>query len=239
MKKAIIIGASSGIGRELATVMSRHGYVVGIAARRLELLRELQKELPTESHVKIIDVTRPAEAMAGVRELISEMGGTDAVVVSSGISIHNPPLRWESEKETLEVNVVGFTAMMNVAFNYFCERGGGHIVGISSFRGLRGGGSSPAYNASKAYQSNYLEGLRVKSRKLGKMIDVTDIRPGLVVTPMTAGRSENLLVAPVAKAARQIFQAIERHDTTCYVTKRYRLVACLLRAAPYSLYSRI
>src|SRR4051794_40183403 len=112
-KKAIVIGASSGIGRELAAVMSRHGYAVGIAARRVELLHELQKELPTESYVKMVDVSRPVEAMAALRELISEMDGTDAVVVSAGISMHNPPLLWQSELDTIAVNVVGFTAMVD------------------------------------------------------------------------------------------------------------------------------
>jgi len=239
MKKAVIIGASSGIGRELATVMSCHGYTVGLGARRVELLCELQDELATPSHVEMIDVSRPQEAMERMKSLIAAMGGIDLVVISSGISIHNPSLEWEGEAETVDVNVVGFSAIVNVAFNHFCERGKGHIVGISSFRGLRGGWSSPAYNASKAYQSNYLEGVRVKARKIGKEIVVTDVRPGLVLTPMTASRKEGVLVAPVAKAARQIFAAIERGASTCYVTPRYWLVACILRALPFSVYSRI
>jgi len=238
-KKAIIVGASSGMGRELARVMSVRGYAVGLAARRLPLLRELQAELPGESHAKMLDLSDPPGAMQALAELIEEMQGVDVVVVCSGISIHNPELAWESELETVEVNVVGFAAMVNVAFRYFCARGTGHVVGITSFRALRGGWSSPAYNASKAFQSNYLEGVRVKARKLGKRIDVSDIRPGLVLTPMTAGRRVGLLVAPVSRAARQIFRAIERREAVCYVTGRYSLVACLLRALPYSLYSRI
>jgi short-subunit dehydrogenase len=238
MGNTIIIGASSGIGRELARVLAAKGHTLGLAARRLDALNELRREIPRRSFAKRIDVSEPVEAMGLLRELVAEMGGIDLVVINSGISFHNPDLSWEPENDTVRVNVVGFTAMAAEAFRYFCEKGEGHIVGISSFRALRGGWSSPAYNASKAYVSNYLEGLRVKARRLGRNIHISDIRPGLVATPMI-GKSEGLLVASARKAAVQIAEAIERREPMAYVTRRYRIIAPLIRSMPYSIYSRL
>ncbi|SNB46859.1 SDR family NAD(P)-dependent oxidoreductase [Geobacter sp. DSM 9736] len=238
MKNSIIVGASSGIGRELAHALAAKGHTVGLASRRTDALEALQKEIPRKTYVRQIDLAEPEKAMDSLRELITEMGGMELVVISSGISFHNPDLMWESELDTINVNVVGFTAMATAAFRYFCEKGGGHIVGISSFRALRGGWSSPAYNASKAYVSNYLEGLRIKAKKLGKDIRISDIRPGLVATPMI-GKKEGMLVASAKKAADQIAEAIEKKEPVAYVTKRYRLIAALMRNMPDSVYSRL
>jgi short-subunit dehydrogenase len=238
MKKAIIIGASLGIGRELARVLSTRDYTIGLAARRLELLADLQKELPVKTHIKKIDIAQPTEAMRLLRELIEEMGGADLIIICAAICIYNPDLIWENELNTVNVDVVGVTAMVNVAFNFFCEKGSGHIVGISSFKALRGGGSSPAYNASKAFLSNYLEGLRVNSKKLGKNIFITDIRPGLVDTSMTS-RQKSLFVAPATMVASQICKAIENKETISYIPKRYNFIAYLMRNMPFCIYRRL
>ncbi|OGS07214.1 MAG: oxidoreductase [Elusimicrobia bacterium RIFOXYA12_FULL_51_18] len=237
MRKAIIIGASSGIGLELARRMYAKGYAVGLAGRRVELLKGLQKELQGRSYVKRIDVADPS-AMDQLKELIAEMGGADVVIVSSGTGFINPGLEWGKEKETIDVNVSGFAAMANVAFEYFRGRGSGHLVGISSIAAIRGGGEAPAYNASKAFASNYLEGLRQKAGKLKLPITVTDIQPGFVDTAMAQG--EGLFwVAPARKAARQIFSAIEKKKSHAYVTKRWRLIAWLLKLIPGRLYCKL
>jgi short-subunit dehydrogenase len=238
MKKAIIIGASSGIGRELASVLSANDYTVGLAARRLELLTELQKEMPEKSHIKRIDMAQTAEAMRLLKELIEEMGGADIIIICAAICIYNPDLNWENELNTVNVDVVGVTAMINVAFKYFCEKGSGHIVGISSFKALRGGGSSPAYNASKAFLSNYLEGLRVNSKKQGRNIFITDIRPGLVNKSMTE-RRKSFFVAPVKIVASQICNAIENKERISYIPKRYNFIAYLMQNMPFCIYSRL
>ncbi len=237
MRKAIIIGATSGIGRELAKLMAGEGFSVGIAGRRLELLQSLQKEFPDQIHIKRIDVALPS-AIELLKELIAEMGGADIIVISSGTGFINKDLEWAKEKETIDVNVTGFAAMANVSFEYFRGRGGGHIVGISSIAAIRGGSEAPAYNASKAFVSNYLEGLRQKASKMKFALTVTDIQPGFVDTPMAQG--EGLFwVAPPQKAAKQIFDAIKKKKSHAYVTKRWRLIAWLLKVLPNRLYSRL
>jgi len=234
MKKAIVIGASSGIGRELAKVLSQNGYVVGLSARRTKLLFELQKEIPAKTFIKRIDVTQTKEAMNLLEELISEMDGMDLIVINSGVLFPNP--NWEQEMETINVNVTGFAAMANIAMKYFCNRVSGHIVGISSIAALRGGLASPIYHASKAFVSNYLEGLRRKVSKLGVDAHITDIKPGYMDTRMTRGKIKSrkwlLMVAPSEKAARQVFEAIKNKRKHAYITKRWRIVAWLVKIMP-------
>ncbi len=237
-KKAIVIGATSGIGRELAKILSQNEYIVGLVGRRVELLSQLQQEIPATTYIKRIDVTRTAEAMNLLDELIREMGGLDLIVISSGVGFITPDLDWEKEKETIEVNVIGFMAMANVAFKHFLKQGSGHIVGISSIAALRGGGESPAYNATKAFVSNYLEGLRCKAINMGIPITITDIKPGFVNTAMAKGGGL-FWVTPVEKAAWQIWKAIDNKRKHAYITKRWRVIAWLLKIMPDWIYNRL
>lgn len=238
MKKAIVIGATSGIGRELAKLLSQNSYIVGLVGRRFDLLSELQREISTKTYIKRIDVAQTTEAMSLLEELIREMGGMDIVVISSGVGFINPDLNWEQEKETIGVNVSGFAAVANVAVKHFCKQGSGQIVGISSIAAIRGSGDSPAYNASKAFVSNYIEGLRQKVRKLRIPVTVTEIKPGFVDTAMAKG--EGLFwVAPPEKAAQQIFKAIEGKKKHAYITRRWRIMAWLLKIMPDWVYNRL
>ncbi len=203
MKKTIIIGVSSGIGRELAKILSMNGYIVGVMARRVKLLDELRNEVKGTLFVQKIDVSDIESAMEILTKLIEEMGGVDLIVISAGTGEINNELDWYLEYNTIKANVSGFTAMVNVAMHHFMEKGSGHLVGISSIAALRGGSESPAYNASKAFESNYLEGLRQKVRKSGLPITITDIRPGFVKTAMAKGDGIFWAAEP-DKAARQI-----------------------------------
>lgn len=238
MKKAIIIGASSGIGRELAKVFSRNGYVVGLTGRRIDLLISLQQELSTPSLVKRMDVSQTSEAMGLLEELIGEMDEVDLIVISAGVGFINSELEWEKEKATIDVNVAGFAAMANVAVKHFIRQSSGHLVSISSLAALRGSGATPAYNASKAFVSNYMEGVRQKVGKLKLPIVITDVQPGLVNTAMAQG--EGLFwVAPPEKAAGQIFDLIKSRRKHGYVTKRWRAIAWLLKVVPDSVYNKM
>lgn len=237
MKNAIVIGASSGIGKALARVLAENGYSVGLAARRLALLSELAGELPTPSFVKAIDVSKPAEAMPLLRALIAEMTDVELFVLSAGIGFVNPQLDWGLERGTIDVNVSGFAAMANVTATYLQSRGSGHIVSISSIAALRGNRTAPAYNASKAFMSNYMESLRNRFRNLKLPVVVTDVQPGFVDTAMAKGDGVFWAAAP-DKAARQIFAAVRRRKEHAYVTRRWRLVAWLMKAAPNWLLDR-
>ena len=238
MPKVIIIGASSGIGRELAKVLAKNGYSLGLVGRRMELLLSLQQEVALPSFIKQIDVSQPSLAMQLFKELIGDMNGVDLVVISSGVGFINTDLAWEKESATISVNVTGFAAIANVAMEHFISQGSGHLVGISSVASLRGSESSPAYAASKAFVSNYLEGLRKRVVKLQLPIIVTEVMPGFVDTAMAQG--EGLFwVASVEKAAQQIFKAIKNKKRHACVTRRWRIVAWLLKVLPEVIYLRL
>ena len=243
-KRAIVIGASSGIGRALALRLAREGYAVGVTARRLPLLLELQAEIGRRGPgsagcpVRQMDVSDTARAMTLLEELIGELGGVDLIVVNAGTGHINPELAWEPEAETLGVNVHGFAAMANVAYRHFVRRGAGHLVGISSIAARRGGGGAPAYNASKAFVSTYLDGLRHKLARLGSPVAVTDIQPGFVRTVMAQGPHVFWAASP-EKAAEQIWQAIRCRRKRVVITRRWRLIAWLMRLVPDGVYHRL
>ncbi len=236
-RKAIVIGASSGIGKALAVLLGREGYEVGLAARRLELLHEAQKEIPARTIVKRIDVSKTEEARHLLAEFIEEMGGADLIVVNAGILFNNQDFEWEKEKATIEINALGFAAMAHGAMEYFLKEGKGHLVGISSISAIRGEGDSPSYSASKAFASNFLEGLRVKAFVEKKEICVTDIQPGWVDTEMAKGE-ETFWMASPERAAEQIYSAIKNKRSHAYITRRWRLYAWLLKWAPRWAYPR-
>jgi short-subunit dehydrogenase len=235
MKKAIIIGASSGMGRELAKVLVRHDYIVGVTGRRTELLQELQAELSDKCHSRTMDVADTSTAIETFNSLIAEMGGIDLVVISAGTGHGTPDLQWSNERDTIDTNVLGFTAIADAAFNYFVKQGHGHLVGISSIAAIRGGRYAPAYNASKAFVCKYLEGLRHMAMKTRLPICITDIQPGFVDTRMAQG-DRIFWRASTEKAARQIYRAIERKKPHAYVTRRWRLIAWMLKLMPNCCY---
>lgn len=235
---AIVIGASSGIGLELARQLSASGYGVGLVARRGELLEQLARELSPPVWTRTIDVAETAEAMSRLRELIAEMKDVELFIISAGTGFLNPELEWEKERTTIAVNVAGFAAAANVAVEHLKQRGGGQLVGISSLAALRGSSAAPAYNASKAFVSNYLEGLRQMLRRRKLPITVTDVQPGLVDTRMAQGDKLFWVAAP-SEAARQILAAVRRRKQRVIVTRRWRLIGWFLKHAPDWLYRRI
>jgi len=237
-KKAIIIGASSGIGRELARILVKNDYMVGITGRRENLLSELQKENPEQYIYRAFDIRDLSKTAKNLRELVRELKGPDLFVISSGVGYINPELDAEPEFQTIDTNITAFTDLITYAFRYFRDHKGGHIVGITSIGALRGNKSAPAYNASKAYQSNYLEGLRQKAKSLNVPIYITDIRPGYVATDMAKG-DRLFWVATPEKAANQIYRAIHLKKRKAYVTKRWRLFAIMLKFFPGVLYEKL
>lgn len=235
---AVIIGASSGIGAGLARDLARQGYILGLVSRRDENLRMLAASLPTTTFTRVADIADCNSAMQVLGDLLRDMGGVDLVIITAGIGHENPDLAWPPEAETIAVNVTGFTAMAGVAMRHFLARGSGHLVGISSIAGIRADGRAPGYGASKAFVARYLQALRHKVAKQKLPIHVTEIQAGFVDTAMAKG--DGLFwIAPVNVACEQILQAIRRRHKHAYVTKRWRLIAWLLRLLPEWAYNRL
>lgn len=236
-KKAIIVGASSGMGKELCRILVRRDYAVGITGRRENLLRELKTESPDRILYRAFDIRDMSKTTKALRELIRELGGLDLLVLSSGTGFINEDLDPEPEFQTIYTNVTAFTDIMTFAYSYFQKHPPGHLVGITSVAAILGNASAPAYNASKAYQSNYLEALRMKAKKSRIPITVTDIRPGYVATDMARG-DHLFWVSSPAKAASLIYRAIRKKKRVVYISRRWRFFAILLKILPHCIYEK-
>ena len=239
MKKVIIVGATSGIGRELARVFVAKGYQVGVAGRRSELLAEIKEENPKQYFTKQIDVSDTEALPLLLNSLAHDLGGMDILINCAGVGKKNEELDFAIDKMIVETNVVGFTAVIDWAYNYLINKRGGQIVNISSVSGIRGHRfGSFSYSASKSYQMRYLEGLRHKLVKARIPIYVTDIRPGFVDTDMIP-KNRYFWVISANKAARLIFKSITRKRNVAYITKRWIIIVAIIKIFPGAILNRI
>lgn len=236
-KKIIIVGASSGIGRVMAEIYALKGDLVGITGRRENLLNELKEKYPKQIFVSCFDVTGN-DNQQKIKQLIDQLGGLDLLIYNSGYGDTSKELKWEIEQATIKTNVSGFVEIVSYAFNYFANKGSGQIAVTSSVAALRGNSWAPSYSASKAFISNYTEGLNIKAKRIHKNIVITDIKPGFINTKMAKGNGRFWIASP-EKAAKQIIKAIEKKKQVAYITKRWWLIAQLLKILPYNIYRRI
>jgi short-subunit dehydrogenase len=237
VKKIIIIGGSSGLGRGLAKIYAEQKHMVAVTGRREELLATLENEYPLNIITSAFDVTT-ADNKRQVELLIQKLGGLNLLIYNAGYGDPSLELIPETEQLTTLTNVNGFVEIVSYAFNYFVQQSHGHIALTSSISALRGNSWTPAYSASKAFMSNYAEGLFIKARKLKKNIVITDIKPGFIGTKMAKGNKQ-FWVAPVHKAALQIIKAIDKKKRVVYITKRWWLVAQIMKWLPFSIYKRL
>ncbi|MFK5958324.1 MAG: SDR family NAD(P)-dependent oxidoreductase [Lutibacter sp.] len=233
MKNALIIGATSGIGKELAKLLVADNYKVVITGRREKLLQEIKDSNSNQYIVKVHDVTNLDSCEALFNDVKNELKTIDLIVYSSGVGNPNYKLEWEKELPTLQTNIIAATKIYGLAYNFFRKQGFGHLVGISSIASIRGNRHVPAYFASKAFQANYLESLWLKGKRSKAKIVVTDIQPGFVDTSMAIGNT--FWMSTKEKASKQIYSAIKKKKKKAYITKRWRLIAVVLKIVPASL----
>lgn len=237
MKKAIIIGASSGIGREVASDFIRKGWRVGLIARRGALLADLRSIATERVSIVSCDINSD-KADDKLFSLIEELGGLDLYFHAAGIGRQNPLLDAQIEKDTLATNVLGFSRMIGLVFRYMADHGGGHIAVISSIAGVKGLAPAPSYSASKAFQSIYVQALEQLSVSRQLCIRFTDIRPGFVDTPLIAGSDFPMKMSSKV-VARKIIDAIEKQKHVVIIDWRYRLLVFVWRLFPNCLWRRL
>lgn len=224
MQKIVIMGASSGLGAELARLYTAAGHQVACASRKSD---------------HAIDVNSP-ESPAQLLALIEELGGMDVYIHVSGIGYDNPTLSVERELQIIETNSVGFARMVSTAFNYFAERGQrGHIAAVTSVAGTKGIGGMEAYSASKRFGSTYLQALRQRAVTSGQKIDITDIRPGWTRTPLLKPGEKYPLLMNSDRVCRKIFRAINRRRKVAIIDHRWATLVVLWRLLPDALWRHI
>lgn len=239
MPTAIVIGASSGIGRAIAELLHSRGFRVGIASRNAAALKEIAGSGEAQRWTWLAcDVTDTDAAVRAFAELSAELGTIDFVYLVAGTGFPNPGMKWEWEESTVAVNCVGFAAMAVAALRVFDEQRHGHLVAITSVAAVRSAGGAPAYGASKAFQSEYVSALRYRVMKKKLPVHVTEVRPGFVDTPMMKA-DKPFWVVDAKTAALGIVAAVDRRKRCAYVPQRWWWVALLLRAMPDWIYARV
>ena len=255
-RKAIVMGATSGISMEVAKELARKGWLVGIAGRREERLKEVTLSSENILCYKQIDVN-DEDAAEHLLELIEELGGIDLYFHSSGIGWQNTQLDEEKELATVQTNGLGFTRMVDTAYNWFARKVTDpeaiadeydrrqpdkhhpyRIACITSIAGTKGLGAAPAYSATKRFQNHYLECLTQQARMRHLPIRITDIRPGFVKTDLIAGASYPLQLDP-KDVASSIVRAIEKGKAVKVIDWRYAILVALWRLIPRWLWTRL
>ena len=237
-KKIIIIGATSGIGREVAFIYIAQGWKVGIAGRRSTELESLRAEAPSQVSAQVLDVTKE-DAPLKLQSLIEQMGGMDVFLLRSGIGKQNYDLQTDIELATAATNVEGFIRMTNAAYHYFEQQGHGHLAVISSIAGTKGLGAAAAYSATKGFQNIYMDALDQLARMQKLNIHFTDIRPGFVATPLLAGEKKYPMLMDAPIVALDIVRAIEKKKRVAIIDWKYRLLVSLWRLIPRWIWLRL
>jgi short-subunit dehydrogenase len=214
-KTVFLTGASSGIGEGLALALSKKGAVLGLVARRAELLRELAEKCEKSGGIARAypaDVTDPSAVEETFQEFFHEFSTIDVMIANAGIGgndestrNYHPP----SVKKVVDVNLIGAVNSVHAVLPRMLERGHGQLVAISSLAGFRGLPRSAAYSASKAGMTAFFESVRLDVKNKG--ISVTIIQPGFIKTPLTAGRANKMpFIMELDDAIPLFLKAIEK-----------------------------
>ncbi len=239
MKRAVIMGATSGMGQEVASILAGKGWKIGVAGRREEKLKELQQLFPQSIEYQVIDIEKD-NAPELLLSLVDKIGGMDLYFHGSGVGWHNEELDLSTELKTVSTNALGFTRMVDSAWHYFRQKGEGHIAVISSIAGVKGLGPAPSYSATKSFDNTYIQALAQLSRSSGLKIRFTDIRPGFVDTPLLdTSKHHYPMLMDQKKVARKIVRAVERKKRVAVIDWRYRILVFFWRLIPNCIWERI
>lgn len=235
-RKVLIIGASTGIGAALVRCHLEKGNAVIACSRHPESVLSRFENKCIEAYS--LDFTQVESARETLTSILQAGEPVNTAYIVSGTGDIEEILDFESVRTTLSINCNGFTLAAYLISNALESQRHGHLVGITSVAAVRGASAAPMYNASKAFQRSLLEGLRIRFKKSGLAISVTEVRPGFVDTEMMKADKPFWVCSP-KKAALQITSAVERKRETVYVSKRWRLIGVLLQLLPTFIYDKI
>jgi NAD(P)-dependent dehydrogenase (short-subunit alcohol dehydrogenase family) len=243
-RRAIVVGASSGIGAEIARQLAADGCAVALLGRREAELQRVAASIaaagPVRALVAVHDVTQYDAVPALLERLVQELGGLDLLVYAAGI-MHLPgegEYDFASDRAQIEVNLLGAMAWTTPVVAMFEAKRAGTIVGVSSIAGERGRRTFPGYSTSKAALTTWLEALRNRAARHG--VNVVTVKPGFVDTAMTANLERKPMIVPAPRAAALILSAARRGGSpSVFVPGVWWLVAMALRHLPSAIFRRL
>lgn len=242
-RRAIIVGASSGIGAALVQELARQGYCVAAVARREARLAEVCAAVNAADAGRALPYTHNVTDYDAIpalfQQIASDLGGLDLVVYVAGVQLRVEQDEYNFDKDAamVRVNLLGAIAWLNQAALRFERAGQGHIAAVSSIAGDRGRVGAPVYNASKAGLNTYLEALRNRLSRHG--VTVTTLKPGFVDTVLLANAPKTFWVISPEAAAAAIYRAIQHKKQVVYIPARWRLVSLVIRSIPSFIFRRL
>jgi NAD(P)-dependent dehydrogenase (short-subunit alcohol dehydrogenase family) len=244
MPRALVVGASSGMGAALARRLAAEGYAVALVARRKRLLDALRAEIDKAAGEKralayVHDVRDYDAVPELLRRIVADLGGLDLVVYASGVNF--PPglhgYNFRGDRDMLEVNLIGAFAWLNPIAAMFESAHAGRIVGISSVAGDRGRVGNPGYNASKAGLTSYLESLHNRLTRHG--VHVLTVKAGFVQTDMLKAAQKVMFPITAEKAAADIYGALRRRRQQIYTPWFWTWIMLVVRNIPSFVFRRM
>lgn len=242
-ERAIVVGASSGMGAAIARRLAAGGTAVALVGRRepeLEAVAAAIRAAGGRARVARHDVTNHDDVPATFERLVAELGGLDLVVYASGC-MHVPEegeYDFAKDRDMIEVNVLGAMAWTNLAAARFEAQRGGTIIGLSSIAGERGRRTMPGYTTSKAALTAWLEALRNRVSRYG--VNVVTVKPGFVDTVMTKHLARKPMLISAERAAELILAAARRGGSPSkFIPGRWGLVAFVVRNLPSFLFRKL
>ncbi len=214
-RKAIVTGASSGIGEATAAALAREGAAVALGARRKDRLEEVAERIGGNggtAHVFEVDVADESAARSLVEGAAAEMGGLDVLVNNAGLMLLGPvtgadPDEW---RRMIDVNLLGLLYCTHAALPIMGEGGGGHIVNVSSVAGRTAALGSAVYNMTKWGVVGFSEALRQEA--LYANVRVTCVEPGFVDTELQGHNENPVVVEATNKMREEIGEVLRAED---------------------------
>ncbi len=244
-KRALVIGASVGMGAALSLKLGREGYALALVARQKDKLEELCAQINGNGEKLALayphDVAKYKEVPALLRKIVAELGGLDTVIFLAGIN--HPPggmdkYNFENDRQMVEVNLIGAMAWLTPIAEMFQNAKAGQIVGIGSVAGDRGRVGNPGYNTSKAGLHTYLEALRNRLTRHG--VNVLTVKPGFVKTEMLkAAVGPTPFAIPVEQAVDDIYNAMRKRKQTVYTPFFWAYIMQIIRHIPSFIFRRM
>jgi short-subunit dehydrogenase len=244
LPKAVVVGASSGIGAAIARKLAQEGYMVALLARRQEQLDEMAEKinyLVGEKRAIFYehDVTDFKHISSMFQTVLRELQTIDVLVYNAGVQPSVGMSEFDAGKDhaMIDVNLKGAVAWLGEAAVLFERMGQGHLVGISSVAGDRGRVANPGYNASKAGLSAYLEGLR--NRLTRKGVHVLTVKPGYVDTDLLPPNAGPFKAVPPEKVAEDVWRAIKWRRQVIYSPWWWRYILLVVQHIPSVIFRRM
>lgn len=236
MNRIVIVGATSGLGLELARRYAAKGWKVGACGRHTSPLAELASEFPGQVVAAPLDVNSP-NGPELLRDLVENLGGMDVYLHVAGIGYDNPEAEPEREARIVETDCVGFARMTYAAYGMLGD--GGRLAAVTSVAGTKGIAFMEAYSASKKFDQAYLQALRQRAHEQRRKISIIDLRPGWTQTALLKPGEKYPMMMQAGKVVEAMMRAIEKRRAVATIDRRWQLLCRAWNLVPDFIWRRM